>query len=107
MQNPPLRRHNDPESGSTVTLRALVVDDHDEYREYVTSLVSGFGFHVTACADGAEAIEVLSSGVQLFDLLIVDYQMPRIDGFGVIGAVRKHEHHRDVYAIMLSACEDV
>jgi diguanylate cyclase (GGDEF)-like protein len=107
MQNSPLRRHSDPEPGNTVTLRALVVDDHDSYREYVTALVSGFGFHVTACADGAEALDVLSSGAEMFDLLVIDYQMPRIDGFGVIGAVRAQEDHRDVYAIMLSACEDV
>ncbi len=107
MRTPLLRRRTDPEAGSTVPLRALVVDDHEHYRKYVTKLVSGFGFNVTACADGADALDVLSAGAELFDLLVVDYQMPRINGLELIGKVRAQERHRDVYAIMLTAEPDV
>ena len=107
MGTPPLRRRTDPESGSAVLLRALVVDDDETYREYVASLVSRFGFDVTACADGAEALDALSSGAEPFDLLVVDFEMPRLSGLDLIQAVRRQESHRDVYAVMLTDREDV
>jgi two-component system, cell cycle response regulator len=107
MLTPPLRRRTDQETGSTVRLRALVVDDNDVYRDYVTSLVSRFGFEVTACADGVEALEVLSTGGVFFDFLVVDCEMPRLGGLELIRAVRTQESHRDVYAVLLTGREDV
>jgi two-component system, cell cycle response regulator len=107
MLTPPLRRRTDQEAGSTVRLRALVVDDNDVYRDYVTSLVSRFGFEVTACADGVEALEVLSTGGEFFDFLVVDCEMPRLGGLDLIRAVRTQESHHDVYAVLLTGREDV
>jgi two-component system cell cycle response regulator len=107
MLTPPLRRRTDQEDGSTVRLRALVVDDNDVYRDYVTSLVSRFGFEVTACADGVEALEVLSTGAVFFDFLVFDCEMPRLGGLELIRAVRTQESHRDVYAVLLTGREDV
>lgn len=86
-------------------MRALVVDDHQTYREYVAALVSRFGFNVTACADGAEALDVLRSGSS-FDLLVADCEMPRLSGLELITAVRAEESFSNVYAVMLSARED-
>lgn len=107
MRTPPLRRRTDQEAPSTTQFRALVVDDHDTYREYVTSLVSRFGFEVTSCADGAEALEVLSTGDHFFDLLVIDCEMPGMGGFELIKHVRANESHRDVYAMLLTGREDV
>ncbi|GAC1438400.1 MAG: hypothetical protein NVSMB68_10130 [Thermoanaerobaculia bacterium] len=107
MLPPPLRRRTDAEACSNALLHALVVDDHEGYRDYVAALVSRFGFHVTTSADGAEALEVLSRGAQVFDLIVVDCQMPRLTGLELIAAVRAEGRHRDVYAMMLTGCEDV
>jgi diguanylate cyclase (GGDEF)-like protein len=106
MRTPPLRRRTDQETGDSVPLRALIVDDHEPHRDYVASLVSRFGFNVTACADGAEALEILRDRGP-FDLLIIDREMPRVDGLELITAVRALENHGDVYAIMLTARGDV
>ena len=103
----PLRRRTDQETGSTVRLRALVVEDHQDYREYVASLISRFGFEIQTCVDGAEALNVLSSGAEFFDLLVVDCEMPRLSGLDLIKEVRKQESHRDVYAVLLTGREDV
>ena len=107
MRTPSLRRRNDPETGSPAASRALVVDDHAEYRDYVKSLVSRFGFEVSACADGAEALDLLSAHLEFYDLLIVDYEMPRVSGLEMIKAVRAHEHHRDASAILLTTHDDL
>ncbi len=69
-------------------------------------LASQFGFSVTGCGDGAEALEILHEG-SFFDLLIVDSETPRLSGLELIGAVRDHDIHSDVYAVMLTAREDV
>jgi diguanylate cyclase (GGDEF)-like protein len=105
MRTPPLRRRTDQETGDPISLRALVVDDHEPYRDYVASLVSRFGFTVTACADGAEALDILRE--ERFDILIIDREMPRVSGAELITAVRALENHGDVYAVMLTARGDV
>ena len=107
MRTRPLRRRTDQEAASITRFRALVVDDHENYREYVTSLVSRFGFEVTSCADGAEALEVLSNDVHLFDLLVIGCEMPGVGGFELIKEVRTSEIHRGAYAILFTGREDV
>jgi two-component system, cell cycle response regulator len=101
-----LRRRNDEQAGETTPLRALVVDDSEPYRSYVTSLVTGFGFEVDECVDGAEALGALTRGPR-YDLLIIDFEMPRISGLQLITAVRKNDLHSDVYAIMLTGRDDL
>ena len=107
MPTPPLRRRTDQEAPGTIRFRALVVDDNETYREYVTSLLSRFGFEVTSCADGAEALEALSSGSEAVDLLVIDCEISRAGGFELIKQVRADENNRDVYAMLLTGREDV
>ncbi|HUP49671.1 MAG TPA: diguanylate cyclase [Thermoanaerobaculia bacterium] len=107
MPKAPLRRRTDPPpAGEADLLRALVVDDHEPYREYIAELVSRFGFQVTAAGDGTTALAVLREHAP-FHLLIVDCEMPRMSGLALIAAVRAQERFSDVYAVMLTAREDV
>lgn len=106
MQNPPLRRRNDPDAGEPAQLRALVVDDQQPYRSYLSGLLGTFGFSVTACADGAQALAALATGPP-YHLLIIDCEMPGVSGLGLISAIRANEDYSDVYAIMLTARSDL
>ncbi|HSP15117.1 MAG TPA: diguanylate cyclase [Thermoanaerobaculia bacterium] len=106
MRTPHLRRRTDQETGSPAPLRALVVDNHDDYRKYIAELAAKFGFAITGCGDGAAALEILHEG-SIFDLLIVDSETPRLSGLEIISAVRSHDVHGDIYAVMLTAREDV
>ena len=101
----PLRRRNDEQDGDITPLRALVVDDSEAYRTYISSLVSRLGFDVTVCADGAEAFGAIrrSTGYHLF---IIDCEMPRMNGMQLLSALRGLEQHSDAYAIMLTARDD-
>lgn len=85
--------------------RALVCDDDDDYLAFIAALVRRHGFEVTRCNDGASALEMLRE--RAFDLIIVDYEMPRMDGLTLIGQVRDVPQHSEVYAVMLTAREDV
>ncbi|MFY1619887.1 SpoIIE family protein phosphatase [Micromonospora sp. WMMD736] len=80
--------------------RILVVDDNADLREHVTRLLSPTWEVVTA-SDGREALTLARAGG--FDLVLSDVMMPRLDGFGLVGALRADPRTRDVPIVLLSA----
>jgi diguanylate cyclase (GGDEF)-like protein len=104
MIHPLNRRRSDVETVDALP-RALVCDDDPDYLAYVAALVRRHGFDVTRCNDGASALETLRD--RSFDLLVIDYEMPRMDGFTLIGQIRDLPEHAEVYAMMLTGREDV
>lgn len=72
------------------SLRILLAEDNEINREIETELLGRMGFIVHPVADGKEAydrIEKASAGD--FDLMIIDLQMPVMDGWEVAAAIRK------------------
>src|SRR5438552_3345339 len=102
----PLRRRSDYEPNEPASLRALIVDDDEHYRFFISTLASRFGFNVTSAVDGQMALATIADG-PAFDLLIVDCEMPRLNGLEMITQVRAEDRYADVYAMMLTAREDV
>ncbi|MEH1168619.1 SpoIIE family protein phosphatase [Micromonospora sp. CPCC 205539] len=80
--------------------RILVVDDNADLREHVTRLLSPTWEVVTA-SDGAAALPLAREGG--FDLVLTDVMMPRLDGFGLVGALRADPRTRHVPIVLLSA----
>jgi two-component system chemotaxis response regulator CheY len=80
---------------------ALVVDDSRAMRAILTRLLDGLGFGVAQAADGAEALKVLDEGVHP-DVILVDWNMPVMDGLSLIKAVRARENLRDVSLMMVT-----
>ena len=75
------------EKVSTVSkARVLVVDDSSLVRMYCRGVLEKAGFEVEQAINGIEALEKV--GAQTFDLVIVDVNMPRMDGFSFIRALR-------------------
>lgn len=99
------RRRTDFDSSGSTALRALVVDDDVNYRSYMGALLKRFDFDVVDAADGQEANSALEDCV--FDLLIIDCEMPRVNGLQLIQEVRASRRCADVYALMLTAHEDL
>ncbi|OGR08466.1 MAG: two-component system response regulator [Deltaproteobacteria bacterium RIFOXYD12_FULL_50_9] len=64
----------------------LVVEDNEQNRILMRQILSFHGFAVLEASDGATAMAMMSS--QLPDLVLLDLQMPVMDGFAVIKAVR-------------------
>ncbi|PJZ69725.1 hypothetical protein CH373_11230 [Leptospira perolatii] len=81
-------------------LRILVADDNADLREYITSLLDKI-YEVDAVPDGYAALESIL--LKKPDLIISDVMMPRLDGFGLLRAVRNDTHTMDVPLILLSA----
>jgi two-component system cell cycle response regulator len=100
----PLRRRTDTDRNAS-PLRALVVDDDENYRVFMRALLRRLGFEVSTASDGREAEQVVED--HSFDLLVIDCEMPRVSGLDLIAAVRENSVCSDTYAIMLTGREDL
>lgn len=60
-------------------MKLLIVDDHEGVRRLIREMVSYLGAEIRECADGEEAIRI--SGGFLPDFVIMDIQLPGMDGF--------------------------
>jgi two-component system, chemotaxis family, chemotaxis protein CheY len=69
------------------TIRILVVDDHENMRRILGTLLRGFGFReICECEDGAKAL----AAVPYFrpDIIVTDFHMPHLDGIAFARTVR-------------------
>ena len=80
--------------------RVLVVDDNPDLRTYVSSLLAS-DYVVTTAVDGRDALEQALADPP--DLVLTDVMMPRLDGFGLLAALRGDPATVDVPVVMLSA----
>ena len=64
----------------------LVVDDHEENRLILHDLLDGTGFEVIEAVTGEEAVQL--AGEHLPDLILMDIQLPGIDGYEATGRIR-------------------
>ena len=71
------------------TKRILVVDDAALARLYYRNALERAGFHVDEALNGVEALEKLQTAP--VDLLIVDVNMPQMDGFTFVQTLRRQE----------------
>ncbi len=69
----------------------LVVDDHPTNLKVVELILSGAGVVVTTATNGEEALESWNQGS--FDLILMDMQMPVMDGLSAVRAIRAREAH--------------
>ncbi len=82
-------------------MHALVVDDSRAMRSILTRLMTGLGFEVSQAGDGAEALSVLEGGVRP-DVILVDWNMPVMDGLTFIKSVRARDDQRDISLMMVT-----
>jgi two-component system chemotaxis response regulator CheY len=73
---------------TSLRTRILVVDDSSLVRLYYRGILEKGGFEVEQATNGIEAIEKIL--VEKFDLAIVDVNMPKMDGFSLVRAIREN-----------------
>ena len=82
-------------------LRVLIVDDSSLARRNIQRTLTELGFaHFTEAEDGDVAIDQLRQSQ--FDLVITDYNMPRLDGRQLIAHIRGQSSQRDVPVVMVT-----
>jgi signal transduction histidine kinase/CheY-like chemotaxis protein/HPt (histidine-containing phosphotransfer) domain-containing protein len=69
--------------------RILIAEDNFVNRMYVERLLSRRGYDVTTVDDGRRVLEILEPG--MFDLILMDCQMPELDGYDTTREIRRRE----------------
>jgi CheY-like chemotaxis protein len=75
--------------GDGAALRVLVADDHPVNRKVVEMMLAGVGAELTMVENGVEALDACRNGD--FDLILMDMQMPLMDGLTATREIRLHE----------------
>lgn len=81
-------------------MRALIVDDSRFVRDYLRGLLQKRGIECEEAADGRAALDLLHSDLH-FDLVLVDWNMPRVNGLEMLKQMRA-EGYRDVKVLMVT-----
>jgi signal transduction histidine kinase/ActR/RegA family two-component response regulator len=87
-------------------LRVLVVDDHPVNRMVLAAQLGRFGITPRIAHDGAEALSLLQSEHDAFDLVFMDCEMPRMDGYTSTQSLRTWEqaqHRQPLFVCGASA----
>lgn len=79
----------------------MVIDDSVTVRKVTSRFLERQGFDVVVAKDGVHAIEILQDTVP--DLMLLDIEMPRMDGFEVATQVRHSQRLKDVPIIMITS----
>ncbi|SDT78017.1 response regulator [Actinoplanes derwentensis] len=87
-------------SDTATRARVLVVDDAATVRLYHSTLLNGAGFEVSEAANGLEAVEA-ALGTE-FDLFVVDVNMPKMNGYACVEALRSDSVGSDAPIVMIS-----
>ena len=89
------------ESANDGITSVLVVDDSVTVRKVTTRLLERNGMEVRTAKDGIEALEVLQDHIP--DVVLLDIEMPRMDGFEVATQMRHHSVLKNVPIIMITS----
>ncbi len=91
----------------------LIADDTAFFRSLMSDLLTKQGFKVKTAVDGREAMEIFNASPESFTLLMLDLQMPRLSGFGVLEELKNmnrplppiivmtgvHDSHEDIHIV--------
>ncbi len=89
------------DGGAACPGRILVVEDNLVNQQVVKELLEKRGYQTTIAADGRQALEALDAAE--FDLVLMDVQMPVLDGLAATRLIRQQERWKDLPIIGLTA----
>lgn len=85
--------------------RVLVVDDQEDIREMARLVLAGAGYEVVLAASGREALKLARAS--RFDLMLLDINMPELDGWATLRLLRADEALEALPVAMFSVKCDV
>ncbi|MCQ4162739.1 response regulator [Roseomonas sp. GC11] len=93
-----------PEARPAATI--LVVDDSITTRTLEKSILEAQGFRVLLSVDGLDALALLRAGEAVVDLVIADVEMPRMDGFALLQAMKTDPRLAPIPVILMTSRAD-
>lgn len=104
-QTAPRRRFQRPAGANArrKPLSVMVVDDSVSVRRVVTNLIKSVGWEPATAKDGVEALEQLQSSAARPDAIIMDIEMPRMDGYELAATLRASSTFQSIPIVMLTS----
>lgn len=84
----------------------LVVDDSITTRTLEKSILEAQGYRVLLAVDGVDALNTLRSADTLIDLVVADIEMPRMDGFSLLQAIKADAAFARLPVILMTSRDD-
>jgi signal transduction histidine kinase len=88
-------------------IRLLAVDDDPIMREFAQAQLAQPGCEIVIAEDGEAAWDILERDQKGFDLVLSDLEMPRLNGFGLVDAIRKDARLAHVPVVVITSRDDV
>ena len=83
-------------------IKILIVDDFSTMRKIIRNILTQLGFkNILEADDGTTALEILKK--EKVDLIISDWNMPKMSGLELLKAVRSDENFKDIPFVMVTA----
>ncbi len=84
-------------------LNIMIVDDSLSVRRVITGLLERQGWYPSQAKDGVEALDLLRRADVLPDLILMDVEMPRMDGFELTATLRAQDAFSQIPIVMLTS----
>jgi type II secretory ATPase GspE/PulE/Tfp pilus assembly ATPase PilB-like protein/ActR/RegA family two-component response regulator len=97
-------RPEPPAATHSEGLSVLLVDDEDQLRRVMRDLLERDGYKVIEAGDGVEALDQVDRHAP--DIIVLDLNLPGLDGFGVLSHLRSRRATQDIPVIVLTARGD-
>jgi chemosensory pili system protein ChpA (sensor histidine kinase/response regulator) len=85
------------------SLTVMVVDDSPSVRRVVSTLVRNAGWQAVTAKDGLDAMEILGRSAAPPDVVLVDVEMPRMDGYELVATLKGQEAYRHLPVVFITS----
>jgi len=81
----------------------MIVDDSKTDRTIMRKALEPMGITLTEAVDGQEALNILKQGDTHFDAMLIDIEMPRMDGYTLAGEIKKYNKYKNLPLIAVTS----
>src|SRR5512146_989408 len=86
--------------------RILLVEDDEVLKQAASEVLTDEGYQVTSVPNGEDALKALRQNGYVPDLILSDINMPQVDGFALLDAVRSTDRGMTIPFLFISASSD-
>lgn len=91
------------EKNSPSDYQVLIVDDSMTDRAIMKKSLKPLGISITEATNGMEALEIVKNGDKFFDAILIDIEMPKMDGYTLAGEIRKYAKFKNLPLIAVTS----
>jgi len=83
-------------------MKLLVVDDSSIIRKIIKTTADALNMETEEAQDGIEALEKLSANYQDIDMVLLDWNMPEMNGYDVLVEIKSNENYKHIPVMMVT-----